>query len=163
MNRSNVGNIITNAMQTLNISATTASGFKRSIDRADLALNAQEGKRANMEARTAKLESQTAKAQAQTKITEEKAKQEELKTEQMKLKNEGISARTERTKQIIEKNKPITIDELLEDNSEQVPHIKTKINNDIDYLSSRKQLITSVTEADWEKAVEEFKKQKGGE
>lgn len=137
MNRSNVGNIATNAVQTLSVSAFTAAGAKRAKDRADLALNAQQERSALNNAKKAEIESRTAKNQANTNLAEEKAEQARLKTEGMKLKNDATAARTERTKQLIEKDKKLSIDDLMQDNSEQVPHIKQKINNDMFYAEQR--------------------------
>lgn len=158
MNRSNVGNITTNAVQTMSISGTTVAGMRRAIDRADMALNAQGARIAKDKAQIAKLESDTARKQAQTDIEKEKLKQAQLKTEQMKLKNESTAVRTERTKQLIEKDKPVSIDTLLDDNSEQVPHIKTYVNNNMEWQHYRNQLITSATKEDFDKALSEWRK-----
>lgn len=137
MNRSNVGNITTNAMQTLSISGTTVAGMRRARDRADLALNAQEKQSAMADAKISSLKSKQAKDDANATLTNEKAEQARLKTEQIKLKNEATAARTERTKQLIDKDKRTSIDDIMQDNSEQVPHIKTKINNDIEDSARR--------------------------
>lgn len=134
---------MTNAVQTMNISATTASGMKRARDRADLALNAQNAKTAKTEAQTSKLESQTA-------LNEAKAK--------------DLASKTERRNQLIEREKKLSIDDLMQDNSEQVQHIKTKIKNDMEWLARRKMTLVppDESEANFQKALAEWKKKKGG-
>lgn len=124
MNRSNIGNITTNAVQTLSISGTTVAGMKRAKDRADLALNAKEEQSAMNLLKQEETKSRIAKNKAQ---------------------EEATKLRAERTKQIIEKNKDkdsniVSVDDIMRDISEQGPHISTKINNDISYNDFYKQL-----------------------
>lgn len=93
MNRSNVGNITTNAMQTLNISATAAAAsIRRSIADASKSLNADtqggETGRANLSGQMEQTD--IAEKQAKTKYYEAKAADLQSRTEARNLRTEKI-------------------------------------------------------------------------
>ena len=146
MNRANVGNITTNAMQTLSISGTTAAGIKRhelrSKEQANTALNAQQKRDELFGLQKRKLE-------ANIGLQEERIKGQELKNQktEMDIKNKQslIDRRNALTARDKAENKSISdiesvlkpIVDGLDELSEQGSDIATKINNNLAYAQRR--------------------------
>lgn len=118
MNRSNVGNVVTNGMQILSVGAVTASHvFDKGLNKANKSLNN------NSPIDKAKLDNINAK------------------TKNLELKNNQLEKKQEETEF---DNSKITVDNLLggvspiyQNNSEQISDISTKINRDIEFLKRR--------------------------
>ena len=130
MNRYNMGNITTNAMQTLNISGTAyASMKKRSIADAASALNAEKADaeksaaKAEMKERQDKIDARREKlddaklAQTQAQTDLYRARAEELRS-----KSEARDARTERMKDI---------------GTPQSKEVARKVNSDMEWQKVR--------------------------
>lgn len=129
MQRSNVGNSTTNAVQTLGVAVTTAYDMKLAKDRADLALNERQSREKLNQARVSELESRVRKNDAQA---------------------DASKARAERTKQIIAEKEEkkalkankdsISIDDIMRNNSDQIYHVKEKGKRDIEWVEYYKKL-----------------------
>ena len=108
MNRSNIGNIATNAMQTLNISGTSFSGMvRRSIADASSALNAEKKETEKATEKAAKQERQGKIDARREELDKAKLAQTQARTdlyraraEELRSKSEARDARTERMKDI---------------------------------------------------------------
>lgn len=152
MNRSNIGNIFTNAIQTLSVSGFTAGSLRRQLGRADQTLN-------NMteEQTAAYRQMQAEKKIAQTKRWNEKAETPlqhlsmEEQTEITKQKAEDLK------KKYLNREEPEDVDKIMsnmpqiEENSEQAKEINKKIFNQTSYLKKRRektksQQITNIPE-----------------
>lgn len=135
MNRSNVGNVITNGMQILSVGTTNAKRLV--LGRADMTLNAEP---------SAKDVSATnlnnAKANYYNSKANEKTDLNNAKTEYYKSRananNELAETRRLRNQKTKIKSGNISVDELMQDNSEQVPNIRKKIINDMAYMENKK-------------------------
>lgn len=117
MNRSNVGNVITNGMQILSIGATNSKRLV--LGRADMALNAESS--AKDVSATNLNNAKTEYYKSRTNANNELAETRRLRNQNTKMKSGNIS-----------------IDELMQDNSEQVPNIRKKIINDMAYMENKK-------------------------
>lgn len=134
MNRSNVGNVVTNGMQILSVGATTASRVFN-LGKANQALNSM--------------------GQEQSEMHGAKLANINAKTENVNLKNSKLKSKM---------NKPIiddfltNIDGSYSDNSEQINDIKTKVTRDNDFINQWKKSISN--EEPLEKLI---KNAKGGD
>lgn len=117
MNRSNVGNVITNGMQILSVGTTNAKRLV--LGRADMALNAE---------RSAKDVSATNLNNAKTEYYKSRTNANNELAETRRLRNQNTKI----------KSGNISVDELMQDNSEQVPNIRKKIINDMAYMENKK-------------------------
>lgn len=130
MNRSNIGNITTNAMQTLNISGTAyASMKKRSIADASSALNAEKAEAEKTAAKAAKQERQDKIDARKEKLDDAKLAQTQAQTDlyraranELRSKTEARDARTERMKDI---------------GTPQSKEVARKVNSDIEWQKVR--------------------------
>ena len=130
MNRSNVGNITTNAMQTLNISGTAFSGMvRRSIADASSALNAEKAEAEKTAAKAAKQERQDKIDARREKLDDAKLAQTQAQTdlyraraEELRSKSEARDARTERMKDI---------------GTPQSKEVARKVNSDMEWQKVR--------------------------
>jgi len=119
MNRSNVGNVVTNGMQVLSVAANNAGGnTTRILGQANKSLNSSNSAGGELDAQTkqAKLENMQAN------------------TEKVKLKNE-----------VLKNQQKQTVDSLMSDvetnynnNSEQIKDVTTKIKNDYEFVKMMK-------------------------
>lgn len=117
MNRSNVGNVITNGMQILSVGTTNAKRLV--LGRADMALNAEPS--AKDVSATNLNNAKTEYYKSRTNANNELAETRRLRNQNTKMKSGNIS-----------------VDELMQDNSEQVPNIRKKIINDMAYMENKK-------------------------
>lgn len=130
MNRSNIGNITTNAMQTLNISGTAFSGMvRRSIADASSALNAEKKETEKATEKAAKQERQDKIDARKEKLDDAKLAQTQARTdlyraraEELRSKSEARDARTERMKDI---------------GTPQSKEVARKVNSDIEWQKVR--------------------------
>ena len=130
MNRSNIGNIATNAMQTLNISGTSFSGMvRRSIADASSALNAEKKETEKATEKAAKQERQDKIDARREKLDDAKLAQTQARTdlyraraEELRSKSEARDARTERMKDI---------------GTPQSKEVARKVNSDIEWQKVR--------------------------
>lgn len=155
MNRFNYGNVATNAMQTMSVSAFTASNVKRSLADASKSLNnkplsnvQKTANRLGISEEEASLVEQAKgeKAIAKAKQWKEQTSPEQHlslgeQTEIAKVKAQDIRKKyLERDKE----NEVQTIDDVLagvpsmEDNSDQMPELKTNIENKVKAISNLK-------------------------
>lgn len=107
MNRSNVGNVITNGMQILSVGATTASGLIR--HNADQRLNNQmnEMRQDYMQSQIDKTKAQTSKLKAQASDIRQQTKQRklEVKSPQSENINTRVNSDLDYTKRVQESAK----------------------------------------------------------
>ncbi|MBQ0017288.1 MAG: hypothetical protein KBT30_01490 [Clostridiales bacterium] len=138
MNRSNIGNIATNALQIASIGTTTLSGAMRGARRDDAAsrLTQQREDRASQ-----LFELQKEGLQAKNEALKSKADIASQKLETEKLRTEKTRLDTERKQQIINKNKEVSVDEaasgakeIYKNNGEQVSPIISKEDFDINLI-----------------------------
>ena len=115
MNRSNVGNVVTNGMQILSVGATTASKVF-GLGKADKSLNA---------------------------LTPEQEEMNKIKMDYLKSKTDLNNTKVKLNENKLKKSET-TVDDLMNDkpvtyinNSEQVQEIERKIKNDSEYLKRR--------------------------
>lgn len=130
MNRSNIGNITTNAMQTLNISGTAyASMQKRSIADASSALNAEKKEAEKATEKAAKQERQGKIDARKEELDKAKLAQTQAQTDlyraranELRSKSEARDAKTERMKDI---------------GTPQSKEVARKVNSDIEWQKVR--------------------------
>ena len=130
MNRSNIGNITTNAMQTLNISGTAFSGMvRRSIADAASALNAEKVAAEKATEKAVKQERQDKIDARKEKLDDAKLAQTQARTdlyraraEELRSKSEARDARTERMKDI---------------GTPQSKEVARKVNSDMEWQKVR--------------------------
>ena len=130
MNRSNIGNIATNAMQTLNISGTSFSGMvRRSIADASSALNAEKKETEKATEKAAKQERQGKIDARREELDKAKLAQTQARTdlyraraEELRSKSEARDARTERMKDI---------------GTPQSKEVARKVNSDMEWQKVR--------------------------
>lgn len=140
MNRSNVGNVVTNGMQILSVAAHNAGGnTTRVLGQANKTLNNTSDTDAvndivnqqKTEAQTKNLEAKTAKSEAQLKTEQLKSTKLEAQIKNINLKNDKLE----------KKAKKQTVDELMDNtktNSPQTEDIKKKIRNDYEFVMMRR-------------------------
>lgn len=130
MNKSNIGNITTNAMQTLNISGTVFASMKRrDIADASSALNAEKAEAEKTAAKAAKQERQDKIDARREKLDDAKLAQTQAQTDlyraranELRSKAEARDARTERMKDI---------------GTPQSKEVARKVNSDIEWQKVR--------------------------
>lgn len=130
MNRSNIGNIATNAMQTLNISGTSFSGMvRRNIADASSALNAEKKETEKATEKAAKQERQDKIDARREKLDDAKLAQTQAQTDlyraranELRSKAESRDARTERMKDI---------------GTPQSKEVARKVNSDMEWQKVR--------------------------
>ena len=137
MNRFNFGNQITNGMQILSVSVTKARGLFKG--RADSTLNNRrtktnpqkdttemdEKKAENLDARTANVNARTENIQARTNNINSRTE----------LQNKKILKEFDRINRV---KKPYSVDEIMAENSDQIPAIREKVDNDLNWISQRR-------------------------
>ena len=147
MNRSNVGNVITNGMQILSVGATTAGGVFRQ-GREETALNNIKLQQQRIALNKKKIQSYDKEAQIKQGIEEEKLKQQQLKTKGQEIKTQGEQWSADKKKvqyykslnSVSKKNRQ-TIDEIMEGRPivpQTMPTIE-KMTGDFDWQELRKQ------------------------
>ena len=155
MNRSNVGNVVTNGVQTLNISGTTASAMIRKRENASTALNAQKirddllASRARKEAANAELAEARVKGQnTKNELSELKKQQEQLKVDdtQSKINRRSVlNAKDELAMKKLQEAQKATQEfaDVMDGLSEQGGDIATNVINNVAYGLRRSQEIPS--------------------
>ena len=130
MNRSNIGNITTNAMQTLNISGTAFAGMtKRSIADAASALNAEK-------VAVEKAADKAAKQERQGKIDARKEELDNAKLAQTQAQTDLYRARAEELRSKVEARDAKTR-KMKDIGTPQSKEVAKKVNNDIEWQSVR--------------------------
>ena len=145
MNRANLGNIITNGVQTLSVSAFTGSNYMRNAQRQALA-DAASGLN-NLTMEEARQVGQT-RARQMTDEAERYSTggtspfQHLTNEEARKFRESQAQSIRESLSDNDEENDEITVDEIMEgvksSNSPQTENLITKIRNDYDWLNQRK-------------------------
>ena len=133
MNRSNVGNIVTNAVQTLSIGATTAGAMlKRARDRADRNLNDQQEHSA-----------QSHLSDTRQQIEDERLKQAQMRTQNMEMRQKDLTSKIDARNALAEQRRQKTqqsVDDIMSQGSvanEQDDNIRLKVANDMDWVEGR--------------------------
>lgn len=132
MNRANFGNIITNAMQVENVSATTAARFLGDLTSSINNLSFKEKKEiGEMRANQVKEELETYKSGGKSAFQhltpEEQGAYRQKQAEDIRKYTLGSDSYDESN---------VSIDELMKDNSNQIQYIKTKSTNDLDWVKN---------------------------
>lgn len=141
MNRSNVGNVITNAQQILSVGATAGSATIRQIKR-DIADESTKLLNQQKEA------VQNQYLENRNKLQQQKLEQGEIKTAIMKAKQEKAEIQTKKTElafqqqqmkaqEKAQKKEVKSVDELLQVNSPQAQATKEKVQSDLDWFDRR--------------------------
>lgn len=136
MNRSNIGNIVTNGMQILSVSATTGAKF---LAKADSALNNM-----SKDSQKAYYQSQAEKLERDTETYNSLSEEEKQAYHNKKY---GIKEKTEDFEK--------TVDDIMSGlNSEQKENISQKISNDISYIDSwekeRENALSKFSKDEWD-------------
>lgn len=140
MNRSNVGNIVTNATQIMSVGATAASGVIRSLGSADTALsNLSKQEKAELgQVRADKLRDEVSRYKTGGDSSLQHLSEEEL-TKYRQVQADDIRKFSDRDSVEGES----TVDDYMADvkssytdNSEQVKHIVNKLTSDRDFLNN---------------------------
>lgn len=140
MNRSNIGNISTNAIQTLSVSGFTAGSLKRQLGRADQTLNnmTEEQTAAYRQMQAEKKIAQTERWNAKAETPSQHLSMEE-QTEITKQKAEDLR------KKYLDREESEDVDKIMsnvtqiEENSEQSKELNKKILNQASYLKNRRE------------------------